>query len=167
MNNYSQYLCLLISSLLCTATLAGDAFDVDDADSLNFESFHKPKEESIKIYNTETGEILGDKKSRQTVKTYQTENANISQQTTAAIPAPTVSFKSIPEHNSSVAGQRYEIRQRYAFVESQSTNDTPDLAINTLYKKMAKYCPQGWIKEEEWSVPVEGDFYLHYEFTCQ
>ena len=167
MNNYHRYLCLLISSLLSTTTLAGDAFDVDDADSLNFEAFHKPKDDSIKIYNTETGKILGGKKRRQTIKTYQPEEASTLKQKTVAIPPSDVPTQKVAETNLSIAGQRYEIRQRYAFGESQNTSDTPDTAINSLYKQMIKYCPQGWTKEKEWSVPIEGDFYLHYEFTCQ
>lgn len=167
MNNCQRCLCLLISTLLCTATLAGDAFDVDDADTLDFESFHKTKEDSIKIYNTETGEILAGKANKKTVKTYQTETAGKPQQKTVATPTPTASTKINTENRASTAGQRYEIRQRYAFDESENTSDTPYTAMNALHKKMARYCPQGWIKEKEWSVPVEGDFYLHYEFTCQ
>ena len=172
MKNYQRCLGILLSALISNATLAGDAFDVDEADSLDFESFHKTKEGSIKIYDTDTGEVLPGRNKNQTVKTYEAESkaeATASakpEQQTAAKPAA-----SQPAEKASKAeqapGQRYEIRQRYAVGESENTSDTPYTAMNALHRKMAKYCPEGWVKEKEWSVPVDTDFYLHYEFTCQ
>ena len=172
MNNCQRCLCLLISTLLSTTALSGDAFDVDDADTLDFESFHKTKKDSIKIYDSQTGEILPSNKYNKTVKTYETETPTETAQqaapaSTATPTATTAVVKPKAEETDSSAGQKYEIRQRYAIGESENTSDTPYTAMNALYKKMAKYCPQGWVKEKEWSVPVEGDFYLHYEFSCQ
>ena len=168
MKTYSRLLCLLISSSLSTYSIAGDAFDVDDADSLDFESFHTSKDNAIKLYDSKTGQILPGQKD-QVQKTYEepaaakketvsadTEKANnqaASPGTPAITPASTV-------------GQRFEIRQRYAIGDSEHTTDTPYTAMNALHKKMAKHCPNGWVKQKEWAVPIDSDFYLHYEFQC-
>ncbi len=170
MNNCQRCLCLLISTILSTASMAGDAFDVDDADTLDFESFHQSNDDSIKVYDTDTGEVMPGRNRNKTVKTYAIETTE--PQTQQAAPemtprTPATAAPSKTEQPGSRTGQSYEIRQRYAVGDSENTSDTPYTAMNALHRKMAKYCPKGWIKEKEWSVPVESDFYLHYEFTCQ
>ena len=140
---------LIASASRCNAV---EEMDVDLADSLDFESFHKPKDSTIKVYDSESGEFFSRAKTAAT-KTYQ-------QQTSST--EPTKTNDSLP----SLAGKRFEIRQRYTLSFSDQTSDTAVTAINTLHKKMATHCPRGWLRQKEWSTPIEQDFYLHYAFEC-
>jgi hypothetical protein len=138
----------LFISLLGINTVYAE-FDVDDADSLDFESFHKEKNPVIKTY-----EKNSDNASPQPAATDDQEaDVKTSNEQAALIPKAVKS--------------RYEIRQRFTTGKSDNTSDGPLQAIDALYKKMATHCPNGWSKEKEWSVPIEGDFYLHYQFNCR
>lgn len=63
-------------------------------------------------------------------------------------------------------GKRYEIRTRYTLKPGNSASLSADAATDIMHGKMAQQCPQGWEKQREWSLPVEGDYYLHYQFEC-
>lgn len=144
-------LTLSIITLYCSPnTIADDEFDVDQADTLDFESFHKPKNNAVKIYNSETQQFFS-------------SSSTSSEKTTSNL--RTSSERKYKEEV--LSGQTHEIRQRYTVDESEHTTDTANTATNALHKKMARYCPQGWHKQKEWSVPVDGDFYLHYQFRCE
>ena len=39
-------------------------------------------------------------------------------------------------------------------------------AIARLHQQMRTTCPQGWLKLEEWGIPFDSSFRLHYAFAC-
>jgi hypothetical protein len=147
-------LLLLVSTLLYSAVASTEELDVDQADSMDFEKFHQSKNQSIKAYDSKTGEIFGIKKEK--AKKHSTAD-------TSTLSAPT---NSLAEAKTTI-GQRLEIRQRYAVTISEHTTDTSYTAMDTLHKTMARHCPNGWEKQKEWSTAVEKDFYLHYAFQCR
>lgn len=150
--------------------LAEENMDVDQADSLNFESFHKDKKESIKVWKDDKA------KKDETVKAYDQNSAapataNTTTNTTA--PAATALTSTPVSAAAPVAaaavtkpGQRYEIRERYTLTRSAKTPYSAFYVIESLHQQSAKLCPKGWRKLNERSEPVEQDFYLFYEIEC-
>ncbi len=136
--------------------------DVDQADSLNFEAFHKDKKEAVKVWKDEP------EKKTETVKTYEQTPATI------AAPAALTTTPAAAANNStnntataaSKPGQRFEIRERYALERSAKTPYSAFYVIESLHKQSAKLCSKGWKKLTERSEPVEQDFYMFYEIEC-
>ena len=130
---------VIISSLiLCGNTLA--EFDVDDADSLDFESFHADKTPDKKVWRTQkkaTSETTFDRIGGKVASVEQTG-----------------------------AGEVYEIRQRYSLYTSHQTRYSAFYVIEAMHRQMAELCPSGWQKLREWSTPINTDFYLYYELKC-
>jgi hypothetical protein len=153
------------SALLLAVLLAAPAFaqmDVDQADSLDFHSFHKDKKAAIKVWKDDRK--ADEKTSDQPVKMYE-------QQPVAAAPATAagVSTTAAPSTNAAkagVEGKRYEIRERYALSRSADTPYSAFYVIEALHQQMASLCPNGWQKLAERSEPVQQDFYLYYELEC-
>lgn len=58
------------------------------------------------------------------------------------------------------AGLAFNIREPF------TTTGGPESALKGLYVQMAHYCPNGWEKLKEWSVPNQSGYYLHYQFQC-
>ena len=133
--------------------------DVDQADSLNFEAFHKDKKEAVKVWKD------GETKNAETVKTYEqaAPTAPAARQPTALTSVPVASSAPATAYKS---GQRVEIRERYALGRSASTPYSAFYVIEAMHQQAAKYCPQGWKKLTERSEPVEQDFYMFYEIEC-
>ena len=173
----------LTLSLLASAALAAPG-DTDDADSLNFEAFHEEKDGAIVIWDADKGELGGFTEKKTTV-TYdepvKTDSINATNQP-AAKPAVVTEQLSPNEARAEAYadeqaleklsqgkgynGERFMIRARYALGTSAKTDYPASSAINNLHQQMARYCPQGWLKIREWSLPVEQDYYLHYLFQC-
>lgn len=156
----------MFALLLCGSLVTGfDAYaqekDVDQADTLDFQSFHKDKKEAIKVW---------DKSSTGTTKAYQDQpaaNADAGATPPAAAAAPTASPSKNP--TSAVVGtpsKRFEIRERYTLTRSAKTPYSAFYVIEPLYKQAAQLCSKGWKKLSEKSEPVEQDFYLYYEIEC-
>lgn len=160
---------LKIVAFTLTASAGSFCFaqmDVDQADSLNFEAFHKDKKESIKVWKDDKT------KKDETVKAYDQNNAaapaaapvttgsNLSSTpVTAATPVAAAATVSKP-------GQRYEVRERYTLSRSTKTPYSAFYVIEALHQQSAKLCPKGWKKLNERSEPVEQDFFQYYEIEC-
>ncbi|MET0379824.1 MAG: hypothetical protein ABW049_12605 [Spongiibacteraceae bacterium] len=160
---------LKIVAFTLTATAGSFCFaqmDVDQADSLNFEAFHKDKKESIKVWKDDKT------KKEETVKAYD--------QTNAAPPAtaPTTTSNNLSSTPVTTAapvaaaaaltkpGQRYEVRERYSLSRSAKTPYSAFFVIEPLHQQSARLCPKGWKKLSERSEPVEQDFFQYYEIEC-
>ena len=167
---------IVVLSLAVASPIAWAQMDVDQADSLNFEAFHKDKKESIKVWKDDKT------KKDETVKTYeQTAPAS-------ATPAPAGSLSSTPVTPAAAtppatttavnaapapvakadvkAGQRFELRERYSLGRSTRTPYSAFYVIEALHQQAAKYCPRGWRKLNERVEPVEQDFYQYFEIEC-
>lgn len=139
-------------ALLFSAITYAD-YDVDDSDSLDFESFHTDKKSAIKIYQdkqTSPKKVYQDTASKPAAAAEQTKTS-----------ANTV----IEEVEDGYTGI-YEIRERYTLGKSAHTPYSAFFVIESLHKQMAELCPKGWEKQREWSVAIDEDFYLHYQFRC-
>ena len=158
--------------------------DADDADSLNFEAFHQEKDGAIVIWDADKGELGGFAEKKTTV-TYEEPPAETSSTaSTASASNPVVVTEHLSPNEARAEayaadqareklakgkgydGERFMIRARYSPNATSKINDNASSAINTLHQQMAHYCPQGWLKIREWSVPVEQDYHLHYLFQC-
>ncbi len=130
--------------------------DVDQADTLDFEAFHKDKNEAVRAW---------DKNSSTTTKAYSDQpTSSDTAVTTQKAAAPTA-----PETKSAasdISGKRFEMRERYTLTRSAKTPYSAFYVIEPLYKQAAQLCPKGWKKLAERSEPIEQDFYLYYEIEC-
>ncbi|TNF34926.1 MAG: hypothetical protein EP312_05050 [Gammaproteobacteria bacterium] len=177
---------LLLSIFAFSATFVAAApGDADDADSLNFESFHEEKEGAIVIWDADKGELGGFTEKHTTV-TYEKAPAEPAATTPAASgnAAPAVITEDLSPNAARAQaiaeaqaherraqgkgydGQRFMIRARYSLGNNSKTGDSVASAIHNLHQQMAQHCPQGWLNIKEWSLPVEQDYYLHYLFQC-
>jgi hypothetical protein len=157
-------------AVLLFATSAGSLclaqMDVDQADSLNFEAFHKDKKESVKVWKDDK-----DKKA-ETVKAYDQNSTTAPATTNTVTPAAATTLTSTPVTSttpvlaSTKPGQRFEIRERYTLTRSAKTPYSAFYVIESLHQQSAKLCPKGWKKLTERSEAVEQDFYLFYEIEC-
>lgn len=120
--------------------------DVDQASSLDFESFHTSKKNAVKLYDSETGGLLN-------------PAAKDRSATATSTPEP-VKAKTVE------AGKSYEIRELYATSRSERTGYTPSTVMQALHLQMQGFCPQGWRKLDERSVPDGDAFYMYYTFEC-
>ena len=121
---------LLLLSLISSSAINAQAdFDVDDADSLDFSSFHSSKKPAAKVI-----EQSQDKTSTATPSTP---------------PASRVVY------------------ERYSLHRSDHTPYSAFYVIEALHRQLAQHCPQGWLKEKEWSQHIEAsDYRLHYQYRC-
>ena len=135
---------------LLTALSAQAQMDVDQADSLNFESFHTNKAEAVKIWDTSESE------NSEIKKTFTEDKASITEQAPANVKADT----------DSNTGQRFEIRELYSITGSDRTDYNPNTVVQALFLQMQGLCANGWKKLDERSVPDGKEFYMHYQFEC-
>ena len=166
MNNALPYIGVLLLTLM-NPVHADDEFAVDAADSLDFDNFHESKPHEVKLYDSKSGQFIGQKNTK-AVKVFEQQsaaNSNTTADSTSASPEAAVAIDTFDDvANKDSAPTHFEIRQRYSL--KQTGVSTPADATNQLYQQMAKHCPKGWKKNNEWSVAVEDDFYLHYQFEC-
>lgn len=157
-NSHKRIRMAFIAAITLGTSAALAQMDVDQADSLNFQSFHKDKKEAIKVW---------DKNSSTTTKAYQDQPAAGA----TAAPAPaaatdTSQNKSLTAAVADTLGKRFEIRERYTLSRSTKTPYSAFYVIEPMVKQAAQLCPKGWKKLTEKSEPVEQDFYLYYEIEC-
>lgn len=159
--------------------------EVDMADSLDFSKLHVDcSEEPDFVYDPEEGtRFFG--RNKKAVDTYSQKNtdqpsgldqhvsrlqsgsqgvveedlsAQVTKQASAQLnPAEQLAKNDLAEKNASVV---FNIREPF------SVTGGPQSALNGLFAQMVHYCPQGWEKLKEWSVPAQSDYFLHYQFQC-
>jgi hypothetical protein len=171
--NYRKH---LIASLMTLGVISfiypaiAQDMDVDQADTMDFESFHKDKKEAVKVW---------DKNTNTTTKAYEEKPATGATSSTTA-PTAAGSKSAVPVISTAVsasaaaaaqtppgeAGKRFEIRERYTLTRSTATPYSAFYVIEPLYKQSAQLCPRGWKKLAERSEPIEQDFYLYYLIEC-
>ncbi len=147
MNVSTSVLTLIIAGLLAQFAIAEEPLDIDQANSLDFQGFHKTKKEAIKLYDSQYGGILNPKDKQ------------------GNDPAATAVAK---QESAPPAEQnkRYEIRELYTMSKSERTGLTPTTVVQALHLQMQGFCPEGWRKLDEWTKPEDGDYYMYYQFEC-
>lgn len=154
---------LSCSALLCALPALATDMDVDEADSLNFESFHTDKKAAIQLWKREP--------KNETVRQYPAGPQSVENGAKGLVVEErldgAVAQGRSSQQPSGQPGQRYEIRERYALGRSSHTPYSAFYVIEALHGQMARLCPQGWQKLAEWSEPVGDDFYLYYELECR
>jgi Flp pilus assembly protein TadG len=164
---YRVFVALACAAAISSAPLSlyAQEMDVDQADSLNFQSFHKDKKEAVKVW---------DKKSETPTKAYSDQpaapvtNSSTTVETTsvpASSTAPGVKTAE-PKAAQATQGKRFELRERYTLTRSPKTPYSAFYVIEPLYKQAAQLCAKGWKKLAERSEPIEQDYYLYYEIEC-
>jgi len=174
MNYRRQLVASLITFGIAAFTYTANAqnMDVDQADTIDFQSFHKDKKEAIKAW---------DKNSTTTTKAYDDTSVKSSatEPNKSATPAPASAAAPVAAPTAATAaavtpaqipagakGKRFEIRERYTLTRSTKTPYSAFYVNEPLYKQAATLCPLGWKKLAERSEPVEDDFYLYFEVEC-
>lgn len=169
MNIRNVFIAAIISASCAGNIAIAQDKDVDQADTLDFQSFHKDKKEAVKVW---------DKNSNTTTKAYQdqpTTNATSTATTptnntpaaigSTAVPAASVT-STAGAPNTASTGKRFEIRERYTLTRSAKTPYSAFYVIEPLFKQSAQLCAKGWKKLSERSEPIEQDYYLYYEIEC-
>lgn len=165
----------LLAVILAPAVWAEECEEaVDMADSLDFHKMHiECNEDPVVLYDPKSKSSFFKKKA-QPVDTYgdaakataassqPIKTQAIGQQMTTE-PVATASVKTPtpePTIDASNAGVVFNIREPFTLTGG------PQSALNGLFVQMANYCPAGWEKIKEWSVPNGAGYYLHYQFQC-
>jgi hypothetical protein len=151
MNPVTRLLCLLSLSLLAPLALSQQALDIDQADSLDFESFHQKKDDAIMLYDGDSGEVLGIKTGATATDKLAKENPPTSNKVRAV---------------TGKQGQQYEIRELYSITGSNRTGYNPTTVMQAILLQVQGLCSQGWRKLDERSEPDGEEFYLYYLFEC-
>ncbi len=169
-----QLVCAAFAVLMVQATFAQECEEaVDMADSLDFHKMHvECNEDPVVLYDPKSKSSFFNKKP-QAVDTY-AEKARESQlsSTGSALESAPVSVSTSRPSSGAVstevlssdaednAGVVFNIREPFTITGG------PQSALNGLFTQMASYCPAGWEKLKEWSVPNHDGYYLHYQFQC-
>jgi len=155
MKKHSNSIVFFVS--LTSAVAFAQEMDIDQADSLRFQDFHRDKKEAVKVW---------EKKDTAPTKTYQDQTAaTITSTPTTAVTTSTTPA-TIAATPGNLSGKRFEIRERYTLTRSAKTPYSAFYVIEPLYKQSAQLCAKGWKKLAERSEPIEQDFYLYYEIEC-
>lgn len=142
--------------ILPASSFAEDKMDVDLSDSLNFEEFHKDKPDAFKLWEDKDDVT---RTYQETPKTEAADNAKPE-------PQEKVAAGENPPADPN-RGKRYEIRELYSISGSERTGYNPNTVVQALYLQMQGYCPKGWKKLDERSVPDGSDaFFMYYSFEC-
>lgn len=158
---------------LLAVVLAPSAFSeeceeaVDMADSLDFHKMHiECNDDPVVLYDPKSKSSFFNKKP-QAVDTYgeaakaapASAKPASNEMTTEPVAASTavVPQEAVEGDN---AGVVFNIREPFTITGG------PQSALNGLFVQMANYCPSGWEKIKEWSVPNGSGYYLHYQFQC-
>lgn len=152
MNVIYRFVYLLCVCLLVPAAIAEEAQDVDQADSLDFESFHKKKDNAIMLYDGDSGEVLGIKTGNKAAEKVAEETPDASNKVDTVL---------------GEEGQKYEIRELYSITGgSQRTGYNPSTVMQAILLQVQGFCSQGWRKLDERSEPDGEEFYMYYVFEC-
>jgi len=135
-------LTLLFAALLLTSPCHGEDFDVDDADSLDFEGFHQdsaPAQTAAKSAKPPASALIEPTVASSTIKT-----------------AKAISGSMKPP-------QRFTLSEYY-----QVTGAKPKIvdAITRLHRQTALRCPAGWEKISEHSTAGDQGYYLVFQLSC-
>ena len=164
--------------LFCVLIARADEFDVDQADGLDFQEFHRSNENSFRLRSLKD-RFFGSKRHR--VKKMYGDSGKGEQSpdtlsmgsisSVAGAPVDDEAFVLGDTGESSgmehISGQRYEIRELYSpAVNQQAAVPALFAVFGALHRQMARLCPKGWEKLREWSVPEQAAYYIHYEFVC-
>lgn len=148
-------LTLAVSLTLATVCQAQDNMDVDQADRLDFEAFHKEKKDAIKLWD--------DKKVDKVYKDHAKDNKSVKADHGKTNTASTKTR----QQSQDKSGKRYEIRELYSITGSDRTGYTPTTVVQALYLQMQGLCPKGWKKLGQRSKPDGDDaLYMYYTFEC-
>lgn len=166
---------LSMAALIGTpSALTAQDMDIDQADTLNFQSFHKDKKEAVKAWDKKAEPTKAYSDQPAASKAATNTNSTTVNSAPAATPATATSATTAPvttasvtAESSEIKGKRYELRERYTLTRSTQTPYSAFYVIEPLYKQAAQLCPKGWKKLGEWSEPIEQDFYLYYEIECR
>lgn len=157
-------MCLSVSMSLYAETECEDA--VDMADSLDFHAMHVDcSKDPITLYDKGSKASVFSTKSK-AVTAYDASQPQVTvvkKVTHAnAIDAPQNKPMAIPQQAviKDNAGITFNIREPFTLTGG------PQSALNGLYVQMAKYCPDGWTKNQEWVKPAQVGYFLHYQFVC-
>ena len=162
---YTSILLSALATALPTAAMAAD-FDVDDADSLDFESFHEEKDNAVQIWKQGENEWSFKERATKAYADEEKPSSQLQQKTVTSTQQTAAPVTQQVTQKRAKSGDRFEIRQRYTLSRSAATPYSATHVIENLHQQMADICPAGWEKQREWSVPVAQDYYLHYEFEC-
>ncbi len=164
---------VLIAMVLAPSTFAEECGDaVDMADSLDFHKMHvECNEDPVVLYDPKSKSSFF-KKKPQAVDTYGDKGESglpvKAASSGAVLVGESTATETISSSNSAIrepevtgnAGVVFNIREPFTITGG------PQSALNGLYVQMANYCPVGWEKLKEWSVPNQTGYYLHYQFKC-
>lgn len=169
-NRHNTLALLVCGSFIFSFNAHAQDKDVDQADTLDFQSFHKDKKEAVKVW---------DKNSNTPTKAYSdqpTAPATNAGTATNSAPASDVALpiktdaapttKAATQTTEEIRGKRFELRERYTLTRSAKTPYSAFYVIEPLYKQAAQLCAKGWKKLAERSEPIEQDYYLYYEIEC-
>ncbi len=174
MKKFSCIICLVVLPLfvLSFQTQAKEEkFVVDEADSLDFESFHKEKEgeQSTSLFGI-SGGTSGIIREGENVFHPELDNPGKNIGVIEEDLSTPKKRKSANDFNTKrlpqPKGKIRNIRVRYALYKSDYTPLHAHDAVPVLHSYINDYCPTGWLKLAEWSLPVERDHFLYYQFQC-
>lgn len=163
MRHRIHFILFFIAALLVVSN-PGHAqdMDIEQADSLNFQSFHKDKKEAVKAWEKPAEIIKTYDDKAAAPKSGQTSDASTSS-TGASNTSNTISTTA---NSNDLKGKRFELRERYTLTRSGQTPYSAFYVIEPLYKQAAQLCSKGWKRLSERSEPIEQDFYLYFEIEC-
>jgi len=136
-----------------------DNSTVDKADRFDFQDFHK--DSAVTLW----GKDKDKKEDSKAINTYDEKPAQLKTETVD--PAP-VTTSTKTDQKKFDKGQELNVRSSYKLSVDPSLATIPTLfeAIQSLHQQLNGYCPNGWKKEEEWHLPEQNYFYIHYRAKC-
>jgi len=161
----------LLLMLACGAKAEEEAM-TDKADSLDFEEFHEGDQGGTTI---DFGGLFGRTTGQKGVNVFNRELDNPSGKGSVAVedigaPGSGTIRKSSPYNSEPgvppTEGEVMNIRVRYALTGSDKTPFLANTATVALHNYIVEHCANGWVKLAEWSLPIESDYYLYYQFQC-
>jgi len=162
----------LLLLMLASLVQSDEEAKVDKADSLDFEGFHEDDQGGTTI---DFGGMFGGTKRQRGVNVFNRELDNPSGKGSVAVedigtPGSGTTRRSSPYNSDPgvppTEGEVMNIRVRYALTGSDKTPFLANTATVALHNYIVEHCANGWVKLAEWSLPIESDYYLYYQFQC-
>jgi hypothetical protein len=148
-----------------------ETFTVDEADSLDFDSFHEDKEgeEGTSLFGI-TGGTSGTIRKGENAFHPELDNPGKNVGVVEEDLGSPKKRKPVNDFDGQkppkAIGEIRNIRVRYALYNSKNTPLHAHDAVPVLHSYISDYCPTGWLKLAEWSMPIERDYYLYFQFQC-
>lgn len=162
-NRDNALILLLCGSFIFGLNAQAQDKDVDQADTLDFQSFHKDKKEAVKVWDKTSNTPTKNYTDQATTPAASAGATTNSAPASSAAPTPNSTTQKATEDTH---GKRFELRERYTLTRSTKTPYSAFYVIEPLYKQAAQLCSKGWKKLSERSEPIEQDYYLYYEIEC-